>query len=441
MANAAASAVPPPPGLGPLQVPRSMVDEVNANRKACFFFQSSGRCRKGAACVRLHESGDRQLDFGSYFRVPHVSRCISADGTDSIKLRPPINEALELLFKNRGVNRTMFGSQMLTINGQECVTFQLDDMEGLDLLNLSRAKCAGGADVFHTDGSRVCWKGVSTSTNIDPRYIGHGTTPENGLLICVDGHVAVSPGIAGHGIYCFDSGQDVVTEADALRALWDRTNRGKYNFGCLIMGKCNKVTVLREVSPDCSVPGGCVSYKGDQLAFARGVFEYTTATFTVEGLVGSLAALLDKFGYSVSLHQALANLAEHVQLPVEQRSRPLCTLLNKLVKASAVGVDRSPWTASSSSKATTTAAADAAALAVGGSDEIGDGAKEKEEDAWSSSWWQQSSSSSRWSSYDDNKWRTDESTHRYDNCPWRYYRKTTADTDVSGQGPLKKKAA
>ena len=78
--------------------------------------------------------------------------------------------------------------------------------------------------------------------------------------------------------------------------------------------------VLREVPADCYVPPGCLSWKNDQLAIARGALQYKFISFTVDGLVGALERQLGNVGYPARMHVALTRLRDH--LKTASRARP-----------------------------------------------------------------------------------------------------------------------
>ena len=78
-----------------LQIPRALLDAVNATRPQCQFYKE-GRCKKGGRCPYFHAPGQ-----GNSFLLPRISRHSTVDGEPYIQIRPPAKAMIQAFFKEK----------------------------------------------------------------------------------------------------------------------------------------------------------------------------------------------------------------------------------------------------------------------------------------------------------------------------------------------------
>jgi hypothetical protein len=189
-------------------------------------------------CPKLH---DQTTDHrGNCLHMPHISRFQNSKGKDLITLWPPLSDAWNAFFSSNDKPITVGASVTDYYNGDQVCTYELSGMKDPDWTAITAADVSGAVFIGIGDGRTKKYK----SNKARPQYLAHGTGFAEGLSILLDGGIRPSPGIAGTGIYGFDpytlvgacpgSPDTLLTKGD-YQLLWDRTQRGGYNFGCLIV--------------------------------------------------------------------------------------------------------------------------------------------------------------------------------------------------------------
>jgi hypothetical protein len=313
-------------------VPRKLVDAVDAARKPCSFF-AMGWCRKGAKCPRSPLSSDVEPNFG---RVPYVSRCCSDGGGDFLVLRPPLDDALTAYFRTHRIPRTVVNSKHHKLNGEYVVTCELQDMEEPAISIVDGHLVSQGVNMYDVNGTYLNNKGSSTKAEV-PRFFGHGTDVAAGLRIIAAGHIHPGKGICGDGAYMFGVHAPKLGSPE-IEELWNRTATGGYNKSCLIVAENVGVIINGDgVAEHTPIPRGAIASKKDQYCTGRGAIRYVSITFTLQGLVQGLGVELDKLGYSRIVHTALGALTEWTQDPnaPELSHDEHRTVVNTIVSTSA----------------------------------------------------------------------------------------------------------
>jgi hypothetical protein len=313
-------------------VPRQLLDAIDAARVTCYFY-TKGWCRKGGKCPRSHVRQGVEPNCG---RVPYVSRCCTDGGGDYLVLRPPLDDALTAYFRTLRKPRTVVNSKHHKLNGEDVITCELQDMEEPDFSIIEGHLVSNMLNLYDKDGKFLNRKGVSTKGNV-PTFFGHGTDVAAGLHIIAAGHIHPGKGICGEGAYMF--GVHVPKDGSPeIEELWNRTATGGYNKSCLILAENVGVIINGDkVDEDTPIPRGAIASKKDQYCAGRAAIRYVSITFSMQALVQGLGNQLDMLGYSRILHDALHALTQWTQDPNAPKLSPdeYRTVVNTIVSTSA----------------------------------------------------------------------------------------------------------
>ena len=115
--------------LLPMSVPADVLKAINQARPVCSW-HTHGRCKKGARCQFLHGVGTE-----NEAHVPHISSHKTSDGVVKMNVRPPLHEAFDQFFKEKGRHRTACAGQNVDAEGT-MIMYQLQS--GVWLLNRSQ---------------------------------------------------------------------------------------------------------------------------------------------------------------------------------------------------------------------------------------------------------------------------------------------------------------
>ena len=100
-----------------MEIPKVLMDAVNAARPVCTFFRRTGKCKKGSKCKLYHNRWQES------HLLPSVSRYDTKNGP-RIQIRAPLPAMITQFFKERGVESPIGPSKK--VKNTQVIEFQLD---------------------------------------------------------------------------------------------------------------------------------------------------------------------------------------------------------------------------------------------------------------------------------------------------------------------------
>ena len=174
-------------------VPQEVMVAINQSRPSCAYFKTKKGCKKGAKCPNLHSRTAENSH-----NLPHVSIYKVGDAT-VMSLRPPLQAALSIYFKKRGVDPQTIGPGKTIGQDGKYMLFQLVFMDEPDTRACQQARHTEVAKVYKRGGSSHRNPGKMTKVPF-PHKLVHGPTIENCLSICCARQCRISQGVCGDGI-------------------------------------------------------------------------------------------------------------------------------------------------------------------------------------------------------------------------------------------------